>query len=404
MDNRNRVPISVNIQPSDYAGRTIRLGTGHSDIRDKMHNRMREFELESQKWREQFLSGSSMGQPSLLESRPRMLVNFPDFPELSSGFNAPINRSGFGGPALAMTQASSHKSFIEEDDHGNKKYKMVFEIGDFKPHELQVKTEGRLLAVKGDREIQAGSATESKQFNREITLPDFVEPTSVTSFLSDGVLTLEAPVLLDRLGYSSPNALQNSATTSSSTMRNSPFRDIDSPSRLGGGSLLSPPFGTGFRKSHEDMLGMGAFNTPFFTDMNFSSKPTASSLSMQEQQHQRQQQHQQQQQQQQQQAVQQHQQQTAQQHHQQAAQQQQSNALSASNASYKFNMSEFRPEDISITVTDTTLKIHALREETDGGNGKTYRKRFDPFFFNIFYPLKIYLLKAFSNFLKNRRI
>ena len=43
-------------------------------------------------------------------------------------------------------------------------------------------------------------------------------------------------------------------------------------------------------------------------------------------------------------------------------------------ASYKFNMSEFRPEDISITVTDTTLKIHALREENEGGHGKTYRK------------------------------
>ncbi len=38
-------------------------------------------------------------------------------------------------------------------------------------------------------------------------------------------------------------------------------------------------------------------------------------------------------------------------------------------------MSEFRPEDIAITVTDTTLKIHALREENDArGNGKTYRE------------------------------
>jgi len=356
MDNRSRVPISVSVHPSDYAGRTVRLGAGQSDIREKMNTRMREFELESQKWRDQFLSGSTMSQPSLLENRPRMLVNFPEFPELSTGFNAPINRSGFASPALAMTQASSHKSFIEEDDHGHKKYKMVFDIGDFKPHELQVKTEGRLLAVKGDREVQAGSATESKQFNREITLPDFVEPTSVTSFLSDGVLTLEAPVLLDRLGYGN-----GSATSSSSTMRNSPFRDIDSPSRLGGPSLLSAPFGTGFRKSHEDMMGLGAFNTPFFTDMNFASKPAASSHSLQEQQHQRQQQQQQLQQQQQQQQLQQQ-------------QQQQQSIGASSNASYKFNMSEFRPEDISITVTDTTLKIHALREEMDGGSGKTYRK------------------------------
>ena len=42
-------------------------------------------------------------------------------------------------------------------------------------------------------------------------------------------------------------------------------------------------------------------------------------------------------------------------------------------------MGEFRPEDIAITVTDTTLKIHAVREESDTrGNGKTYRN------YNIF--------------------
>ena len=38
-------------------------------------------------------------------------------------------------------------------------------------------------------------------------------------------------------------------------------------------------------------------------------------------------------------------------------------------------MSEFRPEDIAITVTDTTLKVHAVREESDQrGAGKTYRE------------------------------
>lgn len=345
MDNRPRVPISVSVHPSDYAGRTVRLGSGNSDIRDKMNSRMREFELESQKWREQFLSGSSLsGQPSLLENRPRLAMNFPDFPELSYGFGSGRQ---FGAPALALAQNTSQKSFIEEDDNGHKKYKMVFDIGDFKPNEISVRTEGKILTVKGDREVQAGSATESKQFNREITLPDFVEPTSVTSFLSDGALTLEAPVLLDRLGYTNNPAIANSATTSTSTMRNSPFRDVDSPSRLGGSSLLGSPFSR--EPFGRDPL-MSGFNTPFFTDMNFSQPPASSSMSSQQQQ-----QHQMQQQQ------------------KQAATQQQSTHNSNA-ASYKFNMSEFRPEDISITVTDTTLKIHALREETDGGHGKTYRE------------------------------
>ena len=52
-----------------------------------------------------------------------------------------------------------------------------------------------------------------------------------------------------------------------------------------------------------------------------------------------------------------------------------SSSMGSQPAIYKFNMSEFRPEDISITVTDTSLKIHAVREENDArGGGKSYRE------------------------------
>jgi HSP20 family molecular chaperone IbpA len=351
-----KVPISVSINPSEYSGRSIRLG--NSDIRDKMNQRMREFEEESRLWRDQFLSSSGLPQSSLLDHRPRMLLNFPEFPELGSSFSSPLSRlsgaspaaSGFFGSPGALAQ-TSHKSFIEEDDHGNKKYKMVFEIGDFKPNEIQVKTEGRQLIVKGDRELVAGSATESKQFNREITLPDFIEPTSVTSFLSDGSLTIEAPAILDRLGYSNNNSITNS-TSSSSTMRNSPFRDTGSPSRIGGTSLLSRNF------PRDDLLNLtsaplGSFNTPFFNETpSFSSHPTASNMSAN---------------------------QSISSNNAINSTLSSTSAASQSSppATYKFNMSEFRPEDIAITVTDTTLKIHAVREESDTrGNGKTYREFF----------------------------
>lgn len=358
MDNR-KLPISVSVNPSEYSGRSVRLG--NSDIREKMNQRMREFEEESRLWRDQFLSSSGLPQTSILDHRPRMLLNFPEFPELSSSFSSPLSRLGgspattgfFNSPgALAQT---SHKSFIEEDDHGSKKYKMLFEIGDFKPNEIQVKTEGRQLIVKGDRELVAGSATESKQFNREITLPDFIEPTSVTSFLSDGTLTIEAPVLLDRLGYNNNNAITNTSSSTSSTMRNSPFRDTGSPSRLGGTSLLSRNF------PRDDLLNLtsaplSGFNTPFFNDTPSFSHPSTSSIN---------------------------------QSNTNINNNSNNNTLSSNNststisstvptpstpATYKFNMGEFRPEDIAITVTDTTLKIHAVREESDTrGNGKTYR-------------------------------
>jgi len=312
MDNR-RVPINVSVTPSDYSGRSIRLG--NTDIREKMQQRMREFEDESRKWRDQFMSQSPMGLggPSILD-RPRMFLNYPEFPELSSSLQPLSSRfnNGFFPSGIAPISQNTQKSFIEEDDNGNKKYKITFDVGDFKPNEIQVRTEGRSLVVKGDREIVAGSSSETKQFNREITLPDFVEPTSVISFLSDGVLTVEAPVQMERLGYSNNAAITNSST-SSSTMRQSPFRETQSPSR----SILN---------SARNTSQSSQFNT---LSTNNSNTVAASS----------------------------------------------SSSSSSQPVSYKFNMSEFRPEDIAITVTDTILKIHAVREESDNrGTGKTYRE------------------------------
>jgi HSP20 family molecular chaperone IbpA len=364
-----RVPINVSVTPSEYSGRSIRLGqSNNSDIRDKMNQRMREFEDESRKWREQFLSSSGFGPTTNtttgIEHRPKMFVNFPEFPEfgtspfnsspLSSRFGHPS--AGFGAPfpsASALTQ-STHKSFIEEDDNGHKKYKMQFEIGDFKPNEIQVRTEGRQLVVKGDREVVAGTASESKQFNREITLPDFVEPTSVTSYLSEGILTVEAPVQLDRIGYSnSSNPLNNhlansssstSSSTSTSTIRNSPFRDNSSPAKLVQQQQSST------QKRSSDLLNSSSASSSSFNNStshfsnessNLNNNSNFSNTIL-------------------------------------LNNNNNTNNVSNNNSQpvvYKFNMSEFRPEDIAITVTDTTLKIHALREETDlRGNGKTYRE------------------------------
>lgn len=199
------------------------------------------------------------------------------------------------------------------------------------------------MVVKGDREIKAGGSSESKQFNREITLPDFIEPTSVTSYLTDGVLIVEAPVQLDRLGYTPAAAVTNSSTSSSSSsqqqssnLRNSPYRDTQSPSRVNLQSSSSSQSSNTQQRNNaygqqSSSTGAATGASPFYSSINEPS--FTSSVSP---------------------------------------------AVSTGGAPltvYKFNMSEFRPEDIAITVTDTTLKVHAVREESDPrGAEKTYRE------------------------------
>ncbi len=141
---------------------------------------------------------------------------------------------------------------------------------------LQVRTEGRQLIVKGDRELVAGTASESKQFNREITLPDFVEPTSVTSFLSEGVLTIEAPVLLDRLGYANPSSSTSISNSSSSTIRNSPFRDNSSPIKLTG-SLHQPPAVSRSSANYRSSAASDLLNSSGASSSHFSSSTSSSS-------------------------------------------------------------------------------------------------------------------------------
>ena len=95
--------------------------------------------------------------------------------------------------------------------------------GEFRPEELNVKVEGRMLVVKGDRQIRVGNATESKQFNRELTIPEFVDAKNLQSYLTDnGQLFLEAPVLLDRV-YNNSNAVPITTSSSSTRLADSSF-------------------------------------------------------------------------------------------------------------------------------------------------------------------------------------
>jgi hypothetical protein len=96
-----------------------------------MNGRWQEFEEECRRWREKFFNEprfDSSGRPSsLMHSKPRMSVDFPDFPEFGS-----IDWPTFRGSAPGFTSTSSgatHRSFIEEDNDGRKKYKIQFDIG-----------------------------------------------------------------------------------------------------------------------------------------------------------------------------------------------------------------------------------------------------------------------------------
>ena len=236
-----------------------------------------------------------------------------------------------------------------------------------------------MLIVKGDKQVKVGNATESKQFNRELTIPEFVDVKALQSSLSDdGMLTMEAPVLMDRF-YSNNN--QQALTSGSSYRQASPGRVLDtvfdagrrpSPSHFGLTSTNQNPSGnyssTSSTSSFRQETNRGSDSGGFAGSNNFhrnsplrdhySSTSSASTLVGGSG---------------------------------NASHLVHSNPVTYStraaplasannerydgtkNVTYEFDLHEFAPEEIGIQVNDTMLKVSALRQERSG-NGSAHRE------------------------------
>jgi len=80
------------------------------------------------------------------------------------------------------------------------KFQVEFDVQDYRPEELSIKTEGDVLVVLAKHETKADEAGGnsgsyvSKQFEQRFTLPSGVKPEEISSSLSkEGVLTVSAP-------------------------------------------------------------------------------------------------------------------------------------------------------------------------------------------------------------------
>jgi len=76
------------------------------------------------------------------------------------------------------------------------KFQVEFNVQDYTPEELSIKTEGDVLIVLAKHETKAegGGSFVSKQFEQRFSLPSGVKPEKITSSLSkDGFLTVTAP-------------------------------------------------------------------------------------------------------------------------------------------------------------------------------------------------------------------
>eukprot|EP00092_Neocalanus_flemingeri_P004800 GFUD01005168.1.p1 GENE.GFUD01005168.1~~GFUD01005168.1.p1 ORF type:complete len:521 (-),score=138.30 GFUD01005168.1:487-2049(-) len=95
--------------------------------------------------------------------------------------------------AMAESNDMSPKAKVSYDQD---KFQVEFNVQDYRPEELSIKTEGDVLIVLAKHETKAegGQSFVSKQFEQRFSLPSGVKMEKIASSLSkDGVLTVSAP-------------------------------------------------------------------------------------------------------------------------------------------------------------------------------------------------------------------
>ena len=84
---------------------------------------------------------------------------------------------------------------IITDRDGTRKLKLTFDVRQFRPEEISVKTMDQHLVVQAKHKEDSDNSKVYREYNRQFLLPPSVNPETMKSILSpEGVLSIEAPV------------------------------------------------------------------------------------------------------------------------------------------------------------------------------------------------------------------
>ncbi|KAL0272842.1 UNVERIFIED_CONTAM: hypothetical protein PYX00_005666 [Menopon gallinae] len=99
------------------------------------------------------------------------------------------------GGELSNTWLDGLNSPLIQDQGDSKMLKLRFDVSQYQPEEIVVKTVDNKLLVQAKHEEKSESKSVYREYNREFLLPKGTNPESIKSSLSkDGVLTVEAPL------------------------------------------------------------------------------------------------------------------------------------------------------------------------------------------------------------------
>ncbi|BES90326.1 unnamed protein product [Nesidiocoris tenuis] len=156
------------------------IDTEFSNIRERFDAEMRKMEDEMTRFRSELMNRES---------------NFFKTTTSSSSNSVSSSTGGLGAEKQPGTWLDNINSPLIQDEGDNKMLKLRFDVSQYQPEEIVVKTVDNKLLVHAKHQEQSESKSVYREYNREFLLPKGTNPESIKSSLSkDGVLTVEAPL------------------------------------------------------------------------------------------------------------------------------------------------------------------------------------------------------------------
>ncbi|XP_027212611.1 heat shock protein beta-1 isoform X2 [Penaeus vannamei] len=180
-----------------------------NSIREKFDSEMKKMEDEMARFRNELMNReSSLFQRSMLTSSR--------LPPFMSNPLATTQMTGQVAPAPSMAPPQPSTNYQQQESSANqgsgswlegmnspliqqegdcKQLKLRFDVSQYKPEEIVVKTVDNKLLVHAKHEEKSDNRSVYREYNREFLLPKGTNPELIKSSLSkDGVLTVEAPL------------------------------------------------------------------------------------------------------------------------------------------------------------------------------------------------------------------
>lgn len=157
------------------------IDTEFSNIRERFDAEMRKMEDEMSRFRSELMNRESN--------------NFFKSTTSTTTQQTTQNSSSLSPQHDARTWLDGLNSPLIQDEGDSKMLKLRFDVSQYTPEEIVVKTVDNKLLVHAKHEEKTESKSVYREYNREFLLPKGTNPESIKSSLSkDGVLTVEAPL------------------------------------------------------------------------------------------------------------------------------------------------------------------------------------------------------------------